>query len=65
MDLLVLNFRPYMNFQSLQHVSRAVNKIRNNSLNDSLFNQLCVDNDKDFNRMIFHTEVRWLSNEIV
>ncbi|KAH1022260.1 hypothetical protein HUJ04_011684 [Dendroctonus ponderosae] len=22
---------------------------------------LCVDNDEDFNRLIFHTEVRWLS----
>ncbi|XP_075210485.1 protein FAM200C-like [Lycorma delicatula] len=48
-------------FQSLQHVIRAVNKIRNNSLNDRLFNQLCVDNDEDFNRLIFRTEVRWLS----
>lgn len=48
-------------FQSLQHVIRAVNKIRNNSLNDRLFNQLCVANDEDFNRLIFHTEVRWLS----
>ncbi|XP_071043876.1 protein FAM200C-like [Parasteatoda tepidariorum] len=48
-------------FQSLQHVIRAVNKIRNNSLNDRLFNQLSVDNDEDFNRLIFHTEVRWLS----
>ncbi|XP_015931074.1 SCAN domain-containing protein 3-like [Parasteatoda tepidariorum] len=48
-------------FQSLQHVIRAVNKIRNNSLNDRLFNQLCVDNDEDFYRFFFHTEVRWLS----
>ncbi|GBP24959.1 Protein ZBED8 [Eumeta japonica] len=48
-------------FQSLQHVIRAANKIRNNSLNDRLFNQLCVDNDEGFNRLIFHTEVRWLS----
>ncbi|KFM56859.1 SCAN domain-containing protein 3, partial [Stegodyphus mimosarum] len=44
-------------FQSLQHVIRAVNKIRNNSLNDRLFNQLCVANDEDFNKLIFHTEV--------
>nr|XP_015927934.1 protein FAM200A-like [Parasteatoda tepidariorum] len=48
-------------FQPLQHVIREVNKIRNNSLNDRLFNQLCVDNDEDFNGLIFHTEVRWLS----
>ncbi|KFM72485.1 Transposon-derived Buster3 transposase-like protein, partial [Stegodyphus mimosarum] len=48
-------------FKSLQHVIRAVNKIPNNSLNDRLFNQHCVANDEDFNRLIFHTEVRWLS----
>ena len=48
-------------FQSLQHVIKAVNKIRNSSLNDRLFNQLCVANDEDFNRLLFHTEVRWLS----
>ena len=48
-------------FQSLQHAIRSVDKIRNNSLNDRLFNQLCVANDEDFNRLIFHTEVRWLS----
>lgn len=48
-------------FQSLQHVIKAVNKIRNSSFNDRLFNQLCVANDEDFNRLLFHTEVRWLS----
>ncbi|XP_039309107.1 protein ZBED8-like [Solenopsis invicta] len=32
-------------FQSLQHVIKA----------------LCVANDEDFNRLLFHTEVRWLS----
>lgn len=48
-------------FQSLQHVIKAVNKIRNSSLNDRFFNQLCVANDEDFNRLLFHTEVRWLS----
>ncbi|CAG9794172.1 unnamed protein product [Diatraea saccharalis] len=48
-------------FQSLQYVIKAVNKIRNSSLNDSLFHQLCVTNDEVFNRLLFHTEVRWLS----
>lgn len=48
-------------FQSLQHVIKAVNKIRNSALNDRLFNQLCVANDEDFNRLLFYTEVRWLS----
>lgn len=46
---------------SLQYVIRAVNKIRSNSLNDRLFSQLCIANDEDFNRLLLHTEVRWLS----
>lgn len=46
---------------SLHYVIRAVNKIRSNSLNDRLFSQLCVANDEDFNRLLLHTEVRWLS----
>ncbi|XP_026471713.1 SCAN domain-containing protein 3-like [Ctenocephalides felis] len=47
--------------QTLQHVIRAINKIRHNSLNERLFNQLCTANDEEFNRLLFHTEVRWLS----
>ncbi|CAG9790258.1 unnamed protein product [Diatraea saccharalis] len=46
---------------SLQYVIRSVNKIRSNSLNDRLFSQLCIANDEDFNRLLLHTEVRWLS----
>ncbi|CAG9786987.1 unnamed protein product [Diatraea saccharalis] len=40
---------------------RSLNKIRSNSLNDRLFSQLCIANDEDFNRLLLHTEVRWLS----
>lgn len=46
---------------SLQYVIKAVNKIRSNSLNTRLFSQLCIANDGDFNRLLLHTEVRWLS----
>jgi zinc finger BED domain-containing protein 5/7/8/9 len=46
---------------SLQYVIEAVNKIRSNSLNTRLFSQLCIANDEDFNRLLLHTEVRWLS----
>ncbi|CAG9794244.1 unnamed protein product [Diatraea saccharalis] len=46
---------------SLQYIIRSVNKIRSNSLNDRLFNQLCIANDEDVNRLLLHTEVRWLS----
>lgn len=47
--------------QSLQYVISAVNKIRRNSLNNRLFTKLCKENDEEFNRLLLHTEVRWLS----
>jgi hypothetical protein len=46
---------------SLNTVITAVNKIKANALNDRLFRQLCHDNDEDFERLLLHTEVRWLS----
>lgn len=46
---------------SLHYVIRAVNTIRSNSLHDRLFSQLCSENDEDYNRLLLHTEVRWLS----
>ena len=30
-------------------------------MHDRLFRQLCVENDENFNRLLLHTEVRWLS----
>ncbi|GBP08761.1 SCAN domain-containing protein 3 [Eumeta japonica] len=47
--------------QSLHFVIKAVNKIRSNALNTRLFAQLCDENDEDFQRLLLHTEVRWLS----
>lgn len=46
---------------SLDYVIRAVNKIKRNALNERLFAQLCLENDEDYNRLLLHTEVRWLS----
>ena len=46
---------------SLTVLITAVNKIKDNSLNDRLFRELCKENDEEFQRLIFHTEVRWLS----
>ncbi|KFD48214.1 hypothetical protein M513_10928 [Trichuris suis] len=46
---------------SLQFIISAVNKIKSKSLNERLFSQLCEANDEDFNRLLLHTEVRWLS----
>ncbi|GBP39620.1 SCAN domain-containing protein 3 [Eumeta japonica] len=47
--------------QSLHFVIKAVNKMRSNALNTRLFAQLCDENDEDFQRLLLHTEVRWLS----
>jgi zinc finger BED domain-containing protein 5/7/8/9 len=46
---------------SLQTVITSVNKIKSHSLNDRLFRQLCYENDEEFERLLMHTEVRWLS----
>ncbi|VVC39092.1 Domain of unknown function DUF4371, partial [Cinara cedri] len=36
-----------------------------NSLNDRLFRILCKENDDKFNRLLLHTEVGWLSKDVV
>ncbi|KRX18111.1 SCAN domain-containing protein 3 [Trichinella nelsoni] len=46
---------------SLGYVIAAINKIRSIPLNDRIFSQLCEQNDEEFNRLLMHTEVRWLS----
>ncbi|KFD59258.1 hypothetical protein M514_28563, partial [Trichuris suis] len=46
---------------SLRYVIAAVNRIKANASNDRLFRQLCDENDEDYNRLLLHTEVRWLS----
>ena len=47
--------------ESLSSVITAVNKIKANALNSRLFHQLCIENDEDFQCLLLHTEVRWLS----
>ena len=46
---------------SLFTVITAVNKIKANALNSRLFHQLCIENDEDFQCLLLHIEVRWLS----
>ena len=47
--------------ESLLTVITAVKKIKANALNSRLFHQLCIENDEDFQCLLLHTEVRWLS----
>ena len=46
---------------SLQVVITAINCIKTRALKDRLFRQLCHENDEHFERLLLHTEVRWLS----
>uniref|UniRef100_A0A5S6QK69 DUF4371 domain-containing protein n=1 Tax=Trichuris muris TaxID=70415 RepID=A0A5S6QK69_TRIMR len=46
---------------SLRFVITAVNKIKTKSLNDRIFRKMCEENDESYNRLLLHTEVRWLS----
>ena len=46
---------------SLNIVITVVNKIKSSALNDRIFRQLCHENETEFERLLFQTEVRWLS----
>ena len=46
---------------TLDFIVKCINRIKAKSLNDRLFRLLCQDNDEDFERLLLHTEVRWLS----
>nr|XP_039259582.1 SCAN domain-containing protein 3-like [Styela clava] len=46
---------------SLHIAIKCINKIKANSLNDRLFRALCHDNEEDFECLLLHTAVRWLS----
>ena len=47
--------------QSLGIVISCVNKIKAHALNSRLFRELCISNDEDYDPLLLHTEVRWLS----
>ncbi|KFD68115.1 hypothetical protein M514_08498, partial [Trichuris suis] len=58
--LVARRLSPRLN-ESLQYVISAVNKIKSNPLNDRLFRQLCDENNEEFNGLLLHTEIRWVS----
>lgn len=45
--------------ETLKTVVNAINKIKSRALQDRLFQEACQD--EDFQRLIYYTEVRWLS----
>ncbi|XP_077093644.1 protein FAM200C-like [Siphateles boraxobius] len=59
-NLAAKNLSPSLH-QSLNIAARAINKIKAHALNDRIFRQLCGENDEAFQRLLLHTEVRWLS----
>ena len=44
-----------------ESLSTKINKIKANALNSRLFHQQCFENDEDFQCLLLHTEVWWLS----
>ena len=46
---------------SLHIVITVVNKIKASALKERIFRQLCYKNEAAFERLLLHTEVRWLS----
>ena len=47
--------------EALTLVIKAVNIIKANALQSRLFRELCIENEEGFDRLVMHTEVRWLS----
>ena len=45
-------------------MSLKPSKLKINLLNNRLVRKLHIENDENFNRLLLHTEVRWLSKEL-
>lgn len=48
-------------FASLSLIISAVNKIKIRAFNTRLFRELCHENGEEYDNLLLHTEVRWLS----
>lgn len=47
--------------KTLEQVIEIVNYIKNSALNTRIFAELCRDTDADFEKLVYHSSVRWLS----
>ena len=47
--------------EALTHAVKVVNSIKSSALKDRLFRKFCEENEEGFDRLVLHTEVRWLS----
>ena len=47
--------------KTLEIIIKTVYRIKAHSLNDRMFCQLCHKNKEDFERLLLHADVRWLS----
>ena len=48
-------------FDSLDIIIKFINKIKRNSLHEPIFKSLCENYNEDYNKLLLHTTVRWLS----
>ena len=48
-------------FDSLDIIIKYINKIKRNSLHERMLKSLCEDNNEDYDKLLLHTAVRWLS----
>ncbi|UYV83055.1 hypothetical protein LAZ67_22001998 [Cordylochernes scorpioides] len=60
-EMLVSKSVPPILVTTLDEVVKVVNYIKSNALRSRIFSTFCEAMDSDYKKLLFHTEVRWLS----
>ncbi|UYV61264.1 hypothetical protein LAZ67_1004155, partial [Cordylochernes scorpioides] len=60
-EMLVSKSVPPILVTTLDEVVKVVNYIKSNALRSIIFSTFCEAMDSDYKKLLFHTEVRWLS----